>query len=168
MSQGIIDANTSSFVGGDRMPTIDGQTAPWSLEYMAESGLDYLSNPAVGFVFDVVDDLQWVKGMGYVPVVISTVNDVRQYSRGQIIKEQLFLRGVFSVGSLGGGAIGSSYTMGTYTGSTLSLGPVVGLTIGLYGAGIEKGAEIGSKVEHQQRRYFSPNTKGNFWSYFYW
>ena len=75
---------------------------------MAESGLDYLSNPAVGFVFDVVDDLQWVKGMGYVPVVISTVNDVRQYSRGQIIKEQLFLRGVFSVGSLEGGAISNS------------------------------------------------------------
>jgi RHS repeat-associated protein len=80
LSKGTIDANISSFGGGDRMPTIDGQTAQWSLEYITERSLEIGSNPIVGQAAYVSDDiLSITKGMGHLATVISVGNDTYQF-----------------------------------------------------------------------------------------
>lgn len=137
-------------MGSNGLPTIDGQTAPWSLEYIAEKALEILSHPATGVAADLVDEMRFTKGAGHVVAFITVAGDSYQYFYKQSIDDMTF------------------YYRITTTGLAYVVGFPAGIAVGLYSTGIENTARTGAELETQMRRYFNPTTKGSFWSKFYW
>jgi len=78
--------------GGERgLPTVDGVTAPWSLEHIVEKAIEVGTNPVVGLLVDVVENAGYAKGAGHLLTGVSIFGDsyhyfgTRDINRGQYI-----------------------------------------------------------------------------------
>ena len=86
---------------GGGLPTVDGVTAPWSIEYMAEKSLEIGSHPFTGLAFDVLEYTTGFKGfkkIGYVASGFAFASDSYQY----FVKQNISLgRYGYRMGSTG-------------------------------------------------------------------
>ena len=68
--------------GREDLPTVDGATGPWSLEYVAEKSLEIGSHPFTGLAFDILEHTTGFKGFknfGYVASGFAIASDSYQY-----------------------------------------------------------------------------------------
>lgn len=148
--------------GGDGLPTIDGQTAPWSPEYITEKTLEVLSKSYIDGTATTLDVLGYTKGLSNLTTLISIANDSYLYVYKGNMND-------IAYGKTNDMVYGYRLvTTGLAWGAGYFWGGPIGFTVGAYTKGIEKAAVEGTKMEYQLRNYLNPSKKGNFWSQFYW
>ncbi|MFO7978670.1 MAG: RHS repeat-associated core domain-containing protein [Bacteroidales bacterium] len=129
------------------------QVGELSWESIPETVLTLLTHPVVGNISDIADELGYTKGAGYAYTIFVIGADIYLFQTSQINELQFYYR---------------LSTTGVATYAGWAFGPLVGGTIGFYTTGIEKAAAAGAELELRMRKYFSPNSRNNFWNKFFW